>query len=249
MKKLSLIALTLSFTGLAFTANAVTTQGQSQKYDSNGVEVRVAPTEFSAGPHSGTIGDPGVGLKSIANGSTISFAGFKSLAPENTQGVNVLAASSGGHGSGMGEFHFTQVANSEVYFGDWSKTGIAGDQTHTAFYSGKDATESVPATGTADYTIAGINQFDGPGKLNGTFTADFAKKEYTGSLNGQSLNIAMNGDILDKGQFYGDATANGSIKGTSSGQFFGTNADQVAGITTFKDDHTKDTSFGGAKNN
>lgn len=247
MKNLSLLAVMVSLASTTFIAKAETFSAQSQAYDSNGVEVNVGPTEFAAGTHSGVIGDPGVGLKSIANGTRIGFSGFKSLAPANADGVHVLAASSGGHGGGMGEFHFTQVANAEIYFGDWSKTGAAGDQTHTAFYSGKDATESVPTAGTAEYTIAGINQFDGPGKLSGKLTADFGKSEYVGSLSGQSLNITMNGDILNKGQFAGEAVANGTLQGTSSGQFFGANAEHVAGITTFQDDHTKDTAFGGSK--
>lgn len=247
MKNLSLTALTIVLSSVAFSTSGETVSGQSQAYDSNGVEVNVGKTQFAQGTHSGVIGDPGVGLKTIANGTRIGFSGFKSLAPENEQGVNVLPASSGGHGGAMGEFHFTQVANAEVYFGDWSKTGSVGDQTHTAFFSGKKATESVPTTGQAEYTIAGINQFDGPGKLSGVFNADFGSKKYTGALNGQSLNITMNGNIQDKGQFSGSAIANGSIQGKSSGQFFGKNADVVAGITTFDSDHTKDTSFGGSK--
>lgn len=247
MHKLSLLALTLSVTGMAFSANAATVSDQSQSYGTNGVEVKVGPTQSSGGFHGGKVGDPGVGLQSIANGKTIAFSGFKSLAPENSQGVHVLAASSGGHGGGMGEFHFAQVANAEVYFGDWSKTGLQGDQTHTAFYSGKEATTSVPTTGSAEYTLAGINQFDSAGKLSGVFNANFATKEYTGSLTGETLNITMNGDLLDKGQFAGEALANGTIQGESKGQFFGANAETVAGITSFASDHSKDTAFGGNK--
>lgn len=247
MKYLSFTALTFALSTAAFGVNAETISKQSQAYKTNGVEVIVGETQATGGQHSGVAGAPGVGLASIFGGKTIGFSGFKSFAKENAQDVNVLAASSNGHRSEMGEFHFTQVANAEVYFGDWSKTGVAGDSTHTAFFSGKDATESVPTSGQAEYTLAGINQFDGPDKLNGVFTADFATKEYTGSLKGESLNIAIKGDILDKGQFVGTAIANQSISGQSEGQFFGTNAEVVAGITTFKNDHSKDTAFGGSK--
>ncbi|WP_440442667.1 hypothetical protein [Providencia huaxiensis] len=33
----------------------------------------------------------------------------------------------------MGKFQFSQVADAEVYFGDWSQTGVNGDNTHSLF--------------------------------------------------------------------------------------------------------------------
>lgn len=81
--------------------------------------------------------------------------------------------------------------------------------------------------------------------LNGAFNADFDTKEYTGSLSGQSLNITMDGNILDQGQFAGTAIANESLIGKSSGYFFGADAEAVAGIVTFESDHMKDVAFGG----
>ncbi|WP_183141018.1 Slam-dependent surface lipoprotein, partial [Pseudomonas aeruginosa] len=191
-------------------------------------------------------GAPGVGLQNVYDGKRIAFSGLKMMAPDNADGIHVLKANNSGHGGGMGEFHFAQVANADVYYGDWSKTGQSNDPTHTAYYSGKDATTSIPTTGSAEYTIAGINQ-NVSGQLTGVFNADFATKKYTGSLNSQTLNITMNGGLQGNGGFAGSALANGTVSGQSSGQFFGPNAQTVAGITTFDSDHSKDTAFGGNK--
>lgn len=248
MKNLSLAVLTLALSTSAFSASATTVSAQSQKYGTDGIEVTVGGAEFAGGQHGGAIGDPGIGLQSIFGGTKITLSSFKSRAPENEHGVHELAASTSVHSArNTGKFNFAQVANAEVYFGDWSKTGIDGDGTHTAFYSGKDVTEFLPNSGKAEYTIAGINQFDSSGKLSGGFNADFDTKTYTGSLSGQSLSITMDGDILDQGQFKGDAIANESIEGRSSGHFFGTEAEAVAGIVTFESEHIKDVAFGGSK--
>lgn len=247
MKNLSLAVLAFALSATTLNASAVTISAQSQEYGVDGVEVVVGDTQYARGSHAGAIGDPGIGLQSIFFGTRISFSSFKARAVENEHGVYELAASTSAHPVNTGKFNFTQVANEEVYFGDWSKTGIDGDATHTAFYSGKDVTESLPNSGQVEYTIAGINQFDSAGKLSGAFNADFDTKTYTGALSGQSLNITMDGNILEQGQFKGDAIANESIEGRSSGHFFGTDAEAVAGIVTFDSDHTKDVAFGGSK--
>lgn len=249
MKNLSLAVLTIALSTSVFSASATTISAQSQKYGVDGVEVIVGDTQYASGSHAGTIGDPGIGLQPIFFGTRISFASFKARATENEHGVYELAASTSAHSANTGKFNFTQVANAEVYFGDWSKTGIDGDATHTAFYSGKDVTESLPNSGQVEYTIAGINQFDSSGKLSGTFNADFDTKEYTGSLSGQELNITMSGDILEQEQyqFNGTAIANESIVGHSYGNFFGADATEVAGIVSFGSEHIKDVAFGGSK--
>ncbi|MEY0230684.1 Slam-dependent surface lipoprotein [Providencia manganoxydans] len=247
MKNLSLAVLTIALSTSVFNASAEIAFAQSQKYGVDGVEVIVGDTQYASGSHAGAIGDPGIGLQPIFFGTRISFASFKARATENEHGVYELAASTSAHSANTGKFNFTQVANAEVYFGDWSKTGIDGDTTHTAFYSGKDVTESLPNSGQVEYTIAGINQFDSASKLSGAFNADFDTKTYTGALSGQSLNITMNGDILDQGQFEGKAVANESITGDSSGHFFGPDAEAVAGIVTFESEHIKDVAFGGSK--
>ncbi|MNI33706.1 hypothetical protein D3C73_876660 [compost metagenome] len=48
--------------------------------------------------------------------------------------------------------------------------------------------------------------------------------------------------------FAGSATANGTVAGTSQGQFFGANAATLAGIATFAGNSQYDTAFGGSKN-
>lgn len=58
MKNLSLTALTIVLSSVAFSTSGETVSGQSQAYDSNGVEVNVGKTQFAQGTHSGVIGDP-----------------------------------------------------------------------------------------------------------------------------------------------------------------------------------------------
>ena len=247
MNKLSLIALTLSLVATSSFTLAETMSQQSQSYESGATNIIVGKTQSTMGPHGGSIGDPGIGSRSMKNGMTISFSGLKNMVTNKPDNVYVLESSGGPHGGGMGKFQFSQVADAEVYYGDWSQTGVAGDTVHTAYFSGKDGSTEVPTSGQATYTIEGVNQFDGEAKLTGKFNADFGTKDYTGTLVGESLNIAFNGDIHNGGTFSGDALANDSIKGVNSGQFFGDNAEQLAGITTFEDNNSLDTAFGGRK--
>lgn len=174
--------------------------------------------------------------------------------------------------STLGKFSYKELPNN-VYFGEWhqASTTSASDKDRTVYYVGKTDGLSVPKSGTATYNVVGINQYNGQvgnvwngwtgnsttaaanNLLTGTLNADFAAKTLKGNLtravNGganvtNTLSIA--GNIKDKGFVDGAATANGKFKGSVNAQFFGVNANSVAGVATFADKKF-DTAFGGSK--
>src|SRR3989475_8774276 len=60
------------------------------------------------------------------------------------------------------------------------------------------------------------------------------------------ISINVNANISSaNASFAGTATANGSVAGTTQGQFFGANAATLAGIATFSGNSQYDTAFGG----
>ncbi|MBQ0267558.1 Slam-dependent surface lipoprotein [Providencia huaxiensis] len=245
MKKLSLITVAVSFSIFSVGVMAETESAQSLSYVDNETNIIVDKTQSTMGPHGGSIGAPGIGSRFMRDGKTISFSGLKNLVTQKPDNVYVLESGGSPHG-GMGKFQFSQVADAEVYFGDWSQTGEADDAMHTVYFSGENATTEVPASGQATYTIAGINQFAGEAKQTGWFNADFTDKSYTGLLEGTDSH-SMAGDIKEDGKFSGTAIANETHHGNSMGQLFGDNAEQVAGILSYENNRELDTAFGGQK--
>ena len=68
-------------------------------------------------------------------------------------------------------------------------------------------------------------------------------------VGGSGLTVAVAATINSaNASFAGSATANGTVAGTSQGQFFGANAATLAGIATFAGNSQYDTAFGGSKN-
>lgn len=246
MKKISMLALAVAACGVAFGANAAdsakTHPDQATPY------INVGLTEPSSGAHGSPGGEPGIDVSTVGGGKLISIGGLTKMPGVNTDGNGVtsvkMPGAPGSH-SGMGVFNFAKVANAEVYFGEWSHTGKVDDKTHTAYYSGKDASTSVPTGGTASYQVAGINQYSGSNKLNGTLDADFGAKTLKGSIANASLTVGIDAKIQNNASFNGDATANG-LAGKTNGQFFGKNQESLAGVAQFAD-HSKDIAFGGNK--
>ncbi|HHR5899484.1 TPA: Slam-dependent surface lipoprotein [Providencia alcalifaciens] len=243
--KATLIAI---LAGMSTYASAVTESAQSQTYETERSDITVGVTQSIKDPHGGDIGSPGIGYRHKSDGKRISFSGLTRLVMFPKEG-NVYVVPRTPHGNvDMGKFQFSKIADAEVYYGDWSQTGDSVDDKHTAFFSGKDATTAVPTEGKATYTIAGINQYDGVKKLSGVFEADFGDKGYTGSLQGENLKIALEGQIHDAGSFSGSAIANDTVSGMSYGRFFGENAEHVGGVAVFNSEHQYDTAFGGSQN-
>ncbi len=86
--------------------------------------------------------------------------------------------------------------------------------------------------------------------LEGALRANFDTGTVTAGLVGTGYRKLAASGTLDRatGAFSGSAIANGSIIGTSSGQFFGAGASAVTGIATFAGNSQFDTSYGGQRN-
>lgn len=176
--------------------------------------------------------------------------------------------------STLGKFSYKELPNN-VYFGEWhqASTTSSSDKDRTVYYVGKNDGLSVPKSGTATYNVVGINQYNGQvgnvwngwtgnsttaaanNLLTGTLNADFAAKTLKGNLtravNGganvtNTLSIDGSFKTRNLGEITGTAVANGNVKGDIKGQFFGVNANSVAGVATFADKKF-DTAFGGSK--
>ncbi|PHM39648.1 hypothetical protein Xmau_02657 [Xenorhabdus mauleonii] len=245
MKKINVLVAALGALGFMAQAQAAVGFGQSQI--SSPSYIKVGATESGSGSHGGKSGEPGIGVSSVYNGKITGFAGLTRMAPTDSNGIhNISMAGAPGTHGGMGVFHFSKVANADVYFGEWSQTGQASDSTHTVYYSGKDVTTNIPTDGTATYAVTGINQYSGNNALSGTFTADFGDKTLVGSLANTAMTININADIYADASFAGDAKI-GNLNGETQGHFFGDSAASLAGYANFAGDKSKDTAFGGSK--
>ena len=157
--------------------------------------------------------------------------------------------------SHLGRLSYSKVGNMDVYFGDWSAVpsgaavGTKGTN-YTAFYSGTGRTTNLPTTGTATYTVKGINQYhtQNTALLNGTLKADFGKRTLNGEMKRTGLNVAINNATINTAQasFEGKATAN-KVAGTTHGHFFGNQGAAIAGVADFGRNHAYNTAFGGTK--
>lgn len=157
--------------------------------------------------------------------------------------------------SHLGRLSYSKVGNMDVYFGDWSAVpsgaavGTKGTN-YTAFYSGTGRTTNLPTTGTATYTVKGINQYhtQNTAVLNGTLKADFGKRTLNGEMKRTGLNVAINNATINtvEASFEGKATAN-KVAGTTRGHFFGNQGAAIAGVADFGQNHAYNTAFGGTK--
>jgi len=157
--------------------------------------------------------------------------------------------------SHLGRLSYSKVGNMDVYFGDWSAVpsgaavGTKGTN-YTAFYSGTGRTTNLPTTGTATYTVKGINQYhtQNTALLNGTLKADFGKRTLNGEMKRTGLTVAVNNAVINTAHasFEGKATAN-KVAGTTRGHFFGNQGAAIAGVAEFGRNHAYNTAFGGTK--
>jgi len=204
-------------------------------------------------------GLPGIGHIGAYDGALISFEQLQGFVddisvgnPTNWKLTKITPAQTIPNPPGYGDigyFDFIQVANESVYFGEWSKTGVSSDSTHTVYYAGEagNVVNTLP-TQTATYTVVGINN---GGILNGSLTANFGgNNQLVGSFFNSDLTIDIAATInTADASFSGGALANGieGTFGTTKGHFFGNEATALAGITEFASDRSLNTAFGGLK--
>lgn len=142
-----------------------------------------------------------------------------------------------------------KVSGAEVYFGEWAprKSGTQPlnstdlnltDANRTVWYVGENPTTSMPTLVNAKYNVVGVNQYNpgtGAGVTSGVLTANYGSG--SGTLTGTVGSINFGGTTI---------ASNGSFSRTSQiqGQFYGANAEALAGIYT---SGTTKVAFGGAK--
>lgn len=243
IKKISILALILGFTGMAH----ATESGQS--YTGT---ITVGGTTSTSPDHPGTIGDPGVGVTAFYDGTMISFSSLKGMGSVDANTVyGITPAMMPPSHAAFGNFDFAQVSGQQVYFGEWSQNGTTNDPTRVVYYSGDDSNTSMPTTGVASYNVKGVNNYNGSNLLTGTLNANFGTGNLSGSMSRTGLSIAINAAINSAdASFSGDAraiTSSGLTSGVSEGHFFGANAAALAGIAKFTSNRDLDTAFGGAK--
>ncbi|AIR88292.1 Slam-dependent surface lipoprotein [Pseudomonas cremoricolorata] len=142
-----------------------------------------------------------------------------------------------------------KVSGSEVYFGEWApvKSGTQpanstdlnlSHANRTVWFSGENPTTSMPTLVNAKYNVVGVNKYNpgtAAGITSGVLTANYGSG--SGTLAGSVGSLSFNGTTI---------ASNGSFSRGSviKGQFYGANAEALAGIYT---SGTTKVAFGGAK--
>ncbi|HEX7783917.1 MAG TPA: Slam-dependent surface lipoprotein [Sphingobium sp.] len=251
--KAAVVVLALS------TALAGTAQAQVVGDSSNWSNVDIGASTVNGGPH--VAGRVGIGVPNTGLSTRIDFQGLQGILGTDGNGVTTFintTAAETDH-SQYGRFDFAKVGSYDVYFGEWSQTGNVTGSTHSVYYGGTGATAdaNVPLSGTANYTVKGINNYAGTSTpLTGTFAADFGAGTVTGSIQNAALRVDIGTADIIGSTIDGVGTATASNPTTSatlasggnvSGQFFGSAAQALAGIATFGSSRQYDTAFGGTQ--
>lgn len=219
-----------------------------------GSNIIVGVTEASSGRgHPSPGGEPGIGYSALYNGTKVSFAGLQgpNRAAPNDNGVSVITSTPQSHRN-MGSFNFAKIADADIYYGEWVSGTDFSDDSHMAYYAGKDITAAMPSEGAAQYSIKGLSGYSSGEQISGTFSTDFDANTFTGSLSSTDLSYSLSGAVSGSA-FNGSAsvsttgTDTTTVSGTTSGHFFGDNAQQIAGYAEFSSDKAKNIAFGGTK--
>ncbi len=246
----TLVTLCAAFS--AAQAQAEAGYGSSETPDGTYIIVGVtAASERQGHPSPG--GEPGIGYSGMHNGTKVSFAGLQgpNRAAPNDNGVSVITSTPQSHRN-MGSFNFAKIADADIYYGEWVSGTDFSDDSHMAYYAGKDITAAMPSEGTAQYSIKGLSGYSSGEQISGTFSTDFDANTFTGSLSSTDLSYSLSGAVSGSA-FNGSAsvsttgTDTTTVSGTTSGHFFGDNAQQIAGYAEFSSDKAKNIAFGGTK--
>ncbi|EKU73366.1 MULTISPECIES: Slam-dependent surface lipoprotein [Sphingomonadales] len=257
------MALSASLAGVA-QAQVVNGSGTSDP-----ANVELGDSTVNGGPHvSGRVGIWVPNLGTSTPQRFVDFQGLQGFVPPSAYTVTTVNNPTGtitDH-SRYGRFDFARANHANLYFGEWSQTGVATAGDHTVYYAGADKTDvTTPiAAATATYSVVGINNYAAnPAVLNttgtggATFTATFNGSNggsLSGTLVGHQTVVLTNVGIsgADFGTAFGGSasiTPNGSTLRSAavSGEFFGSNAAALAGIATVSGERNLDTAFAGHK--
>jgi hypothetical protein len=255
------MALSIALAGTA-QAQIVIASGTS---DAGNVDI--GESTVNGGPHvSGRVGFWVPALPTSPSQVFVDFQGLQGFVPPSAYTVTTVNNPTGtitDH-SQYGRFDFTRASGANLYFGEWSQTGVATDGDHTVYYAGTGQTNvSTPiVAATATYSVVGINDYatnaavlNTTGSGGSTFTAHFNGSNggtLSGTLVGHQTVALSNVGI--SGATFGTAnggsasiTPNGSSARSAvvNGAFFGSNAAALAGIATVSSERNLDTAFGG----
>ncbi len=262
-RKLSSLALALLAVVSAGSASAQTkTFNGATSDDPTNTYVKVGESDVNGGPHHS--GYAGIGVQSTGVDTQVDFQGLATYGGSNAVKVLSYPYDPTSPHPDLGVFAFSKVGTADVWFGEWSADGSPNYSNRQVYYIGDNTNVTLPGSGTATYTVAGINQYNGTSTaagtnlLTGTFTADFSTNHLSGSLTrtgSSTVNTLALGSVVtpyvtinpSTATFSGLARAN-SVVGTTSGSFFGANATALAGIATFTGNSQYNTAFGGTKN-
>lgn len=222
---------------------------------SNTGNVAVGPSTINGGPHQA--GLAGIGVNSTGLSNPVDFNGLSAYGGGGA--VKVLNFPYSGAPTthdNLGVFAFAKVGSQDVWFGEWhARTDTAeGLATHTVYFIGDGADTSVPTSGTAIYSVVGLNNYSAGNQLTGTFTANFATARLTGSIqnaSGFAVNIGTatinsNASISGSNAIARQSGTAVASSGAVSGQFYANQA-ALAGIVDFAGVQ-HDTAFGGTRN-
>lgn len=246
----TLVTLCAAFSAVQAQADA----GYGSSAAQAGAHIIVGVTEASSGQgHPSPGGEPGIGYSGMHNGTKVSFAGLQgpNRAAPNDNGVSVITSTPQSHRN-MGSFNFAKIADADIYYGEWASGTDFSDDSHMAYYAGKDITAAMPSEGTAQYSIKGLSGYSSGEQISGTFSTDFNANTFTGSLSSTGLSYSLSGTVSGS-VFDGTASASTTgtdtttVSGTTNGHFFGDNAQQVADYAEFSSDKAKNIAFGGTK--
>lgn len=246
MKLLTVATLSIGLLGLSDMIRAENAAGQSYYGTVNvGYTHAYGPPGYPSVP-----GQPSIVLVSPFNTTPIAFNALKNMILPDTNGVTSLSSLPP---PAMGSFDFKTIASQQVYFGEWSNSGVDNDPTRVVYYSGETTGRVLPST-SVTYAVQGINNYSGTNLLTGELTASFgtAAPALTGTLSNNSLKIQLSAPIATAdASFSGYAIVRNSStqsllsSGTTQGSFFGAGTTaSIAGITKFTN-RNYDTAFGG----
>lgn len=265
--KLSLISMSLVFAPMALAVEAAVDSGIYNERtiavgtSTEGATFLVAD-ERQAAQNKWTANNKAVTFKKIA-GKAGSWTTPSNVVKKDNNGVYVVRMYNMKGGiwsiipmpdhSGLGRMSFAQAGNQDVWYGDWADVpagaanGSAGTN-YSVYYAGTGATTNLPTSGSATYTVKGINNHvaHNTAVLTGSLEANFGNRTLKGSLSRTDLTLGIDANINNDASFKGDAVANG-VKGNTQGQFFGHQGAALAGIATFATDNQLNTAFGGTK--
>mgnify|MGYP001047492138 CR=1 FL=1 len=242
--------LGLAVAGMLGSAHAAPFVGKS----SNEAYVKVGESTVNGGPHQA--GFAGIAVNSTGLNNPVDFKGLATYGGVGS--VKVLNFPYSGAPSShdnLGVFAFAQVGSQDVWFGEWysRKDTTDGLGTHTVYFIGDKPDSSVPTSGTASYSVVGLNNYSAGNQLTGTFTANFGTARLTGSIqNGAGFAVNIGTATINSNASVSGSNATARQSGTLvasngavSGQFYA-NQTALAGIADFAG-VAYDTAFGGAK--